>query len=78
MEWISVKDRLPEPKVFVLVYCDDQRDNDRIFKAQYKTYGAPYENDPDWVVSPQNYCCNRASVLDDVTHWMPLPSEPKL
>ena len=54
-EWISVKDRLPEPTYCVLVvgaYSEMQID--------------ALGTDGEWM-----------GMVEDVTHWMPLPKPPK-
>ena len=63
-EWISVKDRLPEKDVRVLVWMNDneegytQMDTDR--------WNCTMEQGYHWVRWGKN-----------VTHWMPLPQPPK-
>lgn len=59
--WISVKDRLPEEYVAVLIW-----DGDNVCKAEYVT-------DYGWGGIPTNMGLDRSSV----THWMPLPEPPK-
>lgn len=62
MEWISVKDRLPEDGIRVLTYAD----NGAMFAATH--------ND-GWYVDTGEYYY--ASPLAIITHWMPLPDAPK-
>ena len=61
-EWISVDERLPEPKKLVLCIwelCDE------------RTYGfARYQREDVWYVSNEG--------MPRVTHWMPLPEVPKV
>lgn len=76
-EWISVKDRLPEPQNDVLVYgpvvgvvtC-------YLAKVTYGYYanGIPMKHDA-WIVSESE----EGNYLDfeSVTHWMELPEAPK-
>ena len=68
-EWISVKDRLPEIGVEVLI-CDVSCSNgyrDIWSLERDEVYDDIGWNDKngDWYY------------LDDVTHWMPLPKPPK-
>jgi hypothetical protein len=63
-EWISVKERLPEKDIRVLVWMKDneegytQMDTDR--------WGCTMEQGYHWIRWGKN-----------VTHWMPLPQPPK-
>ena len=75
MEWISVKDRLPEQKKEhnyfisnpVLVFCDDGT----IEKALYQK-GDGFKN---WaIIFGEDYL---QLEYNEVTHWMPLPKPPK-
>lgn len=60
MEWISVKDELPQDKQWVLVFEND------IYLCKFietsKKEGYFTDNECDF--------------FSDVTHWMPLPEEP--
>ncbi|EQA9869987.1 DUF551 domain-containing protein [Escherichia coli] len=64
--WISCSDRMPEDTKMLLAFSQGQ-------------IVAAYWN---WVVSPIDYKKYRAftylsgNILDDVTHWMPLPEPP--
>ena len=62
-EWISVKDRLPEPWKQVLIYSR----HDFCESAFY--IGVPGE----WQVTWNHEMLD----ADSVTHWMPLPELPK-
>ena len=60
-EWISVKDRLPEPKELVLCIWKD---------INGIHYGfARYQHDNVWYVSNEG--------MPEVTHWMSLPKKPQ-
>ena len=60
-EWISVKDRLPEPKELVLCIWKD---------INGIHYGfARYQHDNVWYVSNEG--------MPEVTHWMALPKKPQ-
>lgn len=68
MEWISVKDRLPEDSCDVLV----AKRNGRVFKMSYH---APFDSGKrifqwfgfgKWI-----------DQHSQITHWMPLPEPPK-
>ena len=64
MEWISVKDRLPEPFVTVIVQMP--------LEAPLPTVGWGFiKGDGEW------YCNYFSRKKDEVTHWMPLSEPPK-
>ena len=65
--WISCSDRMPEDTKMLLAFSQGE-------------IVAAYWN---WVVNPIDYKKHRAftylsgNILDDVTHWMPLPEPPQ-
>lgn len=63
MNWISVKDRLPEEGVYVLTYLN----RDKIYKLNYIIQC----DKPIWacILERDEY---------KVTHWMPLPYPPTI
>lgn len=63
-EWISVKDRLPEMLHAALVYCPKYNN---VFCADIREDGHWY----DFIQG------NGGQIVDEVTHWMPLPEPPK-
>lgn len=66
MEWISVKDRLPEEGVLVLRYGNDVKK----FDVDYIiTFDHPHE--------PYIWARLLVDEYLKVTHWMPLPEPPK-
>jgi hypothetical protein len=67
VEWISVKDRLPEHETRVHIYLKEKT-------AWYDVMYGAYESD----VQPTFYDDRTDSIimLDEVTHWMPLPEPP--
>ena len=62
MEWISVKDRLPNEKINCIVY----------YKHSY------CDNDDYWAIGVSFFDGNKFQIglTYKVTHWMPLPSPP--
>lgn len=63
MDWISVKDRLPEPHRMVIVYVANRAGWWNIETDFLNLNGSWASNaDSDWHI---------------VTHWMPLPEPPK-
>ena len=67
MEWISVKDRLPNLSDFEneLLCCFKGWDD--MYFMRILEYDANYEEWSDW----------QGEVYKNVTHWMPLPKPPK-
>ena len=59
--WISVKERMPEPRVAVMVYCPER-------KTQYCAFYA----DKHWQIFG-----SYDTVWGEVTHWKPLPKAPE-
>ena len=68
--WISVKDRLPESEVFVIVIVSGKYRNITFDKAIEL---AEYSPDEGWILELFPECTNHMNV----THWMPLPEPPK-
>lgn len=77
MEWISVKDRLPDDGKYVLVYpAEDfhitvgyfERDNVHYY---IESNGSKFYTDDGWETEIPWAQKGR------VTHWMPLPEHPK-
>lgn len=67
MEWISVKDRLPETGNDVLIV----RTNPSFTTSGYMHhYG-------HWVITNLRGSSYKESPLHKVTHWMPLPQPPQ-
>ena len=65
MEWISVKDRMPNMKDIVLVY-------DTFLECVSIGYISEFLGERTvWIIDYGE------SVSDTVTHWMPLPEPPK-
>ena len=70
-KWISVKERLPEEDVAVLVYGQILNDPPDIIGVRRR-----YNGDQEWKhtwESEDGFIYRE----DDVTHWMPLPEAPK-
>ncbi len=64
MNWISVKERLPEDGELVLVY-NARDDFLAVLEHDSSEYESPWHGGDYWLDE------------DDVTHWMPLPELPK-
>ncbi len=62
MEWVNIKDRLPEEGQRVLCF------NGYIYLKDYDSVF--YDGERHWTGS-------RIGQIAEVTHWMPLPQPPK-
>ena len=69
MEWISVKDKLPEDEAPVLAYYGFFRENDDL--------GTRFIGTLTFFVFDKNPHWQHESTGLFVTHWMPLPEPPK-
>lgn len=77
MEWISIKDRMPEINTEVLAYGQDNADWEMKIKQCKYTGDDKNEHfkreEPIWIYD--DHCC--LLQLENVTHWMLLPELPK-
>lgn len=73
MEWISVKDRLPEDDIIILVLSEICIPEDNYLKQKkgYWIFEGKFNRMFGWFIyfHPEN--------LQKITHWMPLPELPK-
>jgi len=76
-EWISVKDRLPEPFVDVLVWCENlAQDYAQLECFRVGEFYAAIDRFCVWEDGkPSSFRTDR--FYGKVTHWMPLPEPPK-
>lgn len=65
MEWISVKDRLPENRI-IEVIC--------VRKTKTDSY---YSIPLTWRGDGFYFFLDKYNLISDITHWMPLPEPPK-
>lgn len=75
MNWISVKDNIPEDKQAVLAvgrphYKYEEMACSSNIEVKYIIYD---EEKKEWTIS--DHCCDE--ILLNVTHWMPLPKPPQ-
>ena len=67
-EWISVKDRLPDEDCIVDVWMPEYDDTyKRVPDVQYNARQKIFYIEYDFI-----------DITNDVTHWMPLPEQPKI
>jgi len=79
MEWISVKDKLPELYDFVLVFADNQGTNEpKPFSiARWESEKWEFINHSPLMPNYGAYMEMEYNMdSEDVTHWMPLPQPP--
>lgn len=62
MEWISVKDKMPEFDEYVLIYAKGEIVRAFLYTTKYGNFWSTCEDDIRHA---------------DVTHWMPMPQPPK-
>lgn len=79
MEWISVKDRLPETYFFVLVYSKMPGTNEPSPITIARWNGDRWET---LCNEEENNACASGDLFwatdsDEITHWIPLPLPPK-
>jgi len=68
MEWISVKDQLPEEYVHVITFSD----KDEEFNIDYVILCPNETDEDDWL-----WACRLVNDRCSVSHWMPIPKAPK-
>lgn len=78
MEWISVKDKLPENKQYVDIWADDKDCIDCRWADCYYFNGEWYDSmtDPNTIEDNPDYKDYQIK-KEWVTYWMPLPEKPK-
>lgn len=76
-EWISVKDRLPDPDEKVIVYNAENEGTffARRIESDFECWDAVTREFVNWRWIPYGYTC---ITLESVTHWMPLPKPPEV
>jgi len=78
MEWISVKDRLPDPYQYVLVFSKKQggEPSPLSIARQFKTIWEMMSTEDE---SNAVACGDLTWYMDahEITHWMPLPKPPE-
>ena len=81
MEWISVKDRLPEDNKNIICYIKNPVQGDlEVFEGSI-SHESGYQSTTYWNVhyslTTGYYEATEHEVTAAVTHWMPLPEPPK-
>lgn len=78
MEWISVKDRMPELLTDVLVLTIEPRDYTILKYNSHMQVAFLFERLVSEFESEESKKdILRWSIFGDITHWMPLPEYPK-
>lgn len=68
MKWISVKERLPEIDLYVLIFCPKSSIQIASLQRRCDSYNL------QWILDQP---CDEYSADGFVTHWMPLPDFPE-
>ncbi len=71
MNWISVKDRLPQLREIVMINYDGIIDIGQIEAIYHRE-----EDTPVIMWNFRDICCNELYHIEKVTHWMTLPKGP--
>lgn len=85
MEWINIKDQMPEPESDVLIYQEFSKwdRKGRVIQARvYFTeglqgYGGPNSLTGSGLLTGYYFAVPAICNPETVTHWMPLPKPPK-
>lgn len=82
MEWISVKDKLPELDTRILVYINDKKSEQKIYISYLQDHNAFYrelfpEKEEYKVPMMQWESAEGNCFAHNITHWIPLPNQPK-
>lgn len=77
MEWISIKDRLPEESDEGIIFYD----GDEVLHGWYMKKYPSWDHDGQVSYKEDGICLNETEgsyiPLKDVTHWIPMPNPPK-
>ena len=76
MEWIKIKDSLPDKEGYYLIICADRRCLAEYSNKKWHTieYLGPYERDEEIVFDSFKKLCEWTQ--KSVTHWLSLPEPP--
>lgn len=76
-DWISVKDRLPDPDEKVIVYNAENEGTffARRIESDFECWDAVTREFVNWRWIPYGYTC---VTLESVTHWMHRPEPPEV
>lgn len=75
-EWISVKDRLPDRRVRVLVYCDPGEETESDCSSSFFAHTAYLGEFGEYFIESLPNCgCTGLS--GNITHWIPIPNRPE-
>ena len=78
MEWISVKDRLPEEGTYFIIAYDENDLDAGTFLCDYGRLCQDYRNEGPcgFYQGVYSYEEHMSDEFIDVTHWMPFPELP--
>ena len=75
MEWINVKDRLPETEEYYSDYSGkcigEYSEYVLVNNEKYGRMKGLFDKEHGWMKN------HSAKFVDDITHWMPFPDKPK-
>jgi hypothetical protein len=81
-DWISVKERMPDINDSVLIYSQSAGmylahlyDVNEYGRKSARKHKDKWPIRLEWRI--EDYCCYGSLMLNEVTHWMPLPKPPE-
>lgn len=76
MQWIKCCDKLPEEDSWVLCYLTKNCVEEPIILS-LQFYFYKWKESGEIKLTPMFKSIGRSYLLNDITHWMPLPTPPK-
>lgn len=79
MKWISVKEQKPPVNVWIMIFTYGTLDKagNKDPYPPYVVNFTEYESEEEFSGDANGGCCRLHDVDGKITHWMPLPEEPK-
>ena len=75
--WISVKDRIPERQMPVIVYVPPHKDDEEEYFGHVGMAYYTYSGNGGYWAGTDGAVYGAIGIIHKPTHWMPLPEPPK-